>query len=374
MIKTRRELSDSDMMDTEYGSRTRSRNQVRFGQCAHLMVHSVTNLPSTVDDRSILPLRDRAPSPEDEIDFRPRRPRSPMLAVVCLLLTGLLLWKIAPDLGYAVSSTSPVTLATATDFHRDQYSSAAGLPDWQNALYLYPRGEKDRCYFFRLLSGQPLWIAAVDRRDDLRQAFTGRLLHIADLPYAEDLFLSTLKQRQFFPWHPGSAAPTQDRSGHPLELRAQQEMVVQLGFDDELVARLAREKFPTVEDARHELEVLGLSLPKTLPAEPEHFVFVVAAPEKERTAILGKLTARRIAFAPHQEERRGPLGALTLPLAEAKAVRGAYVERALSFAKDDWVLVEDEAPRDYLWAPILAIFLCGFIVFNGWYLLRLRRG
>src|SRR5690242_21567839 len=79
------------------------------------------------------------------------RPRSPVVAVVVILLAGAAMWHVRAELAYAFRGRMPQKLGHARSlFARgvtlsdNSYVELAGQPDRRNALFIEPRGEKSR--------------------------------------------------------------------------------------------------------------------------------------------------------------------------------------------------------------------------------------
>lgn len=346
-----------------------------------------------------------APAPDGDDEFAglapPRRGKSPLLAAAVIVLSGLILWHLRADFGYALHSRQPVALGEARSVtpaalasHENGYVTLSGQAERRYALYLEPRGSATRQTLFRLL-GAPygLFVRAGDTtgRTELAERWTGRLRRIDSLPYADALRRYYAKETQvtrFFALESlrtrllGGGGELQDRRGAALKVTPETSVVVDVAYPGQLSLWLSRDKYPSLTDARHELERMKLS-PSAGREEKVEFAFVIPLPEARKTEILDFLTSEGIAFQPRRERYTVPFLTLQLTgdqlrVGEAATVAWSQVEEAgvptpVQIGPDSFLLVEGEAPAAFLWAPFLAALLLIFAGFNLWYLARALR-
>lgn len=360
------------------------------------------------------------PPQSDEDEFAgiaptPRR-RSPVSALVVIGLAGVLIWHLRADLTYAFRSRTAHDLGDARSFagrgavlEDNTYVSAKGQPDRRNALFIEPRGEKSREAFFRLLgTGSSVLVRETDtaRKPKLADAWTGRLRRLDALPWSaamreyfvRDVTAQRYLTRETLQTAVGKPAiEVKDRAGEALKLDANTELAIDSTDADKIEVLLPRDKFPTLADAQHELDQMGL------PAQPGYgtadaFGVLIDAPKDKRNAILSRLEDKELAFQLAQVRYLAKLSALSagaggLSIANAEvlrpdgvrvpslarpavlpwaAVQAASVSEPLHIAADAWVLTEGEAPSRFWWAPLLAALLVAFAAFNVWYLVRRR--
>jgi hypothetical protein len=366
------------------------------------------------------------PPPGDPDEFAkvgaPKPRRHPIGAAVVIGLGALLLWHTRADLKYALSSRTPVDLGDARSLEAravnladldNRYVRATGLPDRRNALAIEPRGEKSRHLFARLLGTKNrLFVRVVDTstRSELADAWAGRLRRIDALPWAgqlRDYYATKVTARRFMTAdalkdalaRPATAdVDVVDRAGQPLKVAASVSLALDLVRPDQLRVLLARDQFAAEEDAKKEIERLGLS------ATPDYgtrdaFAFVVDAPPAMRNDVIGKIESRSFAFQAADlsvAAARADLSVdgTTLVIAKGEVVvsdgqkialrnpplriplsqlTAASVEEPILIPADAYVLVEGEAPGGLVWVPIVAAFILAFIAFNLFYLVRGRR-
>jgi hypothetical protein len=309
--------------------------------------------------------------------------RNPVVALAVLALGAVLLWHLRADISYAFASKSPDELGEARNIGPNaladnRYVTIQGQPDRRNALFIEPKGEKTRQTFFRLLGTDArIFVRAADTtyRTKLEDRWSGRLRRFGALPWGASLrkyYSEEVKSVRYLPLDlvRSHQNDLKDRTGDPIHLTDATPLFVDSMFSDELVVTLSAEKFPAADDAKHELERLGIKVVSQKKNEGGDFDFVVAAPEKEKAAVIDKLEKADISFAAHEERKIVPWKELT---ALDSHVTNVSIEAPIKIADDAWVVTEDESPGSFWWAPVMAALLMAFMAFNGWYLVRARR-
>lgn len=356
-----------------------------------------------------------------------------------LVVAALLLYRLRADLHYAVQSSTARDLSAAVtalksgELHRsvEQYVAFAGFPDHRNGLAFDPKGSRARVQVFRVLgSGSRILVAAPALSGPpYANSWSGRLRRFDDLQYAEALraawqqtqvlrALDLTKLRSL----PTGALPapldTTDRSSEPVRVSGQQDLLIDVLFDDDLRVLLSKEKFPSETDACHEVERLGLAHGPGVETK-DGYGYVLRLPPKgpERQRVLAQIDAQGIWLWHRIETYRVPASAvqvtpagLALPGPDAlpqpvryteqqqpdavaaagprqlvaqkdpttlllwEQVQAVQVSEPLSVPADALILIEGEAPRALAWTLPLAVLLLLFMAFNVWYLFRsLRR-
>jgi hypothetical protein len=339
--------------------------------------------------------REPDPSPGDPKDdefasVRPApRPRSPVLAIAVIALGGLLIYHLRADLRYALHGRTPRELGDAravavNTLEDNSFVALRGQPDRRNSLAIEPRGARNRDHFFRLLgTSTHLLVRAADtaRRADLDDRWIGRLRRFDTLPYAPSLrsyYADKVEAARFL----GDDAITQlragrldvrDRAGEPIALTATTPVALDLRDADQLRVAVPKDRFPTLDDARHEVEHLGIQVVSG-EATADEFELVIVAPLKDRNALIAKLDEKELPFAISESRLTVLAGEFAKqPKLEWSHVQAASVVEPIKIADDAFVLVEGEAPGGFWWAPLLAAALLAFMAFNLWYLVRARR-
>jgi hypothetical protein len=349
-----------------------------------------------------------ADASDDEFaGIEPRRPRkSPVMAAVVIALSAVVSFHLRSDLDFAFSPRVPEELGDARALAGrggalpdNRLVSVSGVPDRVNQLSIEPRGERTREGLFRL-RGAPapvLFVRAADtaRRLDLADRWTGRLRRLSELPYAASLgeyfakethatrSLDLVTLKRALAEHSGF----RDRTGEPVALPLDTLLSIEAVRSGELVVRLSKEKFPTLEDARHEIVQLGLSPIKEAAPESngdeDTFGLVLAFSEASRDALAEKLDQHGLTFAAHEQRwatfrlrdlrDEGTVlafGSEKLAWPDVKAISW---DAPITVGPDAWVITEGEAPPAFWWAPVTVALLTAFALFNLWYLLRARR-
>ena len=350
------------------------------------------------------------------IPSTPRR-RSPVIAAVVIALALLVLWHLRADLRYFLEPRTPQDLGDGRTVAARQVALAdntfvilQGQPDRRNALFIEPRGEKVRQAFYRLYgSGTRLLVRAADtaKQDKIQDRWIGRLRRFDTLPYAQslrDYYAHEVKASRYLSPETLKAAAqkggdqeVKDRAGESLSLKRTSEVAIDTANPDLVEVLLSKEKFTNEADARHEIERLGLTVRKGY-GNAEAFGVVIEAPAAQRNAILAKLDgaglpfqANQVRFVAHFDQLTASTDALVLNTAEVELadgarvpavavplsvpwsqVQSASVAEPIDVAADAYVLVEDEAPQGFWWAPAIAALLLAFLAFNVWYLVRNR--
>jgi hypothetical protein len=329
------------------------------------------------------------------------RGKNPLVAAAVIALAVVIGWHLRDDARYAFAPRTPADLGDARSLatrggalEDNRYVTVSGQAERRYALYLEPKGVRARQTVFRILGvSQGLFVVAADSGDrvDLTERWTGRLRHFDAMSYAPSLrkyygtetevtryvALDALKAALT-----GGSGELRDRMGATLTVRPNDNVVVDVTYPGELKVYLSKDKLPSLADARHELDRLGLS-PSPGEETKDEFVFIVPMPDARKDEIISKLSDKEMAFQPHEERftvTRAELkldgdtlqiGARTkAPWAQVKAVG---VPAPVEIGPDAFVLLEGEAPAQYWWAPLLLALLVAFAAFNVWYLVRAIR-
>src|SRR5260370_41530204 len=94
-----------------------------------------------------------AKPPEDDLADLPHGPRgrSPIMALAVIVLAGVLTWHLRADLSYVFSSHTPLDLGDArslvargAQLSDNRYVTVSGQAERRYALYIEPKGGKDR--------------------------------------------------------------------------------------------------------------------------------------------------------------------------------------------------------------------------------------
>jgi len=346
-----------------------------------------------------------APSPGDEEDLASLAPaprgKNPLVAAVVIALACVIGWHLRDDVRYAFSSRTPSDLGDARSLSArgatlddNRYVTVSGQAERRYALYLEPKGVRARQTVFRVL-GAPhgLFVVGVDSADrvDPTERWSGRLRRFDAMPYAPSLRhyygtetevtryldLGALKAQLS-----GGTGELRDRMGEPLAVRPDQNIVVDVEYPGELKVYLSKDKFPSLADAHHELDRMGL-VPSPGEETKDEFAFVVPMPDARKNEIVGKLSEKELAFQPREERFTIKRGELRLdgdslqigprakaPWAQVKAVG---VPSPVEIGPDAFILVEGETPSQFWWAPLILALLAAFAAFNVWYLVRAIR-
>jgi hypothetical protein len=340
-----------------------------------------------VDDE----LASLAPSP---------RGKNPLVAAAVIALAVIIGWHLRDDVRYAFSSRTPANLGDARALTAtpgdNSYVTIAGQPERRYALYVEPRGVRARQTLFRLLGGGTrLFVRASETgdRSGIAERWTGRLRHFDAMSYAPSLrhyyatetevtrnvALDGLKAQLA---DGAAGAELRDRMGAPIAIGADTDVVVTVDYPGELKVYLGKDRFPSLPDARHELDRMGLQ-PSSGDENKDEFAFIVPMPDARKNEIVGKLSDKELPFQPHQERFTVKRGELKLegdtlqigPRAKApwSQVESIGVPAPVTVGADAFILLEGEAPQQYWWAPLILALLLAFGAFNVWYLVRTIR-
>lgn len=284
-----------------------------------------------------------APIPPDAIDPEllklsvPLPRRHPLVALAVLLVGGLLLVRMRADLTYALQPAEPRILGEATEALKSGkldeaaggYVRVSGLPDRRNALAFDPKGSRLRTQVFRILgtggAASKLLVATpgvAARFADNR--FTGRLRRFDEVYFADavtDYFKQTQALRALdlgkLKTLPAGPLPqplaTADRSGEPLQVGKDQELLIDVLFADDLRVLLSKDKFPSEADARREIERIGLPHGPGIETK-DGFGYVLRLPPQglPRQRVLAQIDALGIWLWHRIETYRVPLGAVSV--------------------------------------------------------------
>jgi hypothetical protein len=346
-----------------------------------------------------MPDQPAAPGDSDD-DFAviPKAPRgkNPLVAAAVVALAVVLGWHLRDDVRYAFAPRHPTDLGDARSLGArapladNQYVTVGGQAERRYALYVEPKGERARQTIFRLLGGGTrLFVRAADTTDrgDLAERWTGRLRRFDAMPYAPSLrkyygemeFVRYLALDAFQPTAEGTLAL---RMGEPITVRPDDTVVVDVAYPNELKVYLSKDKFPSLADARHELDRMQLA-PSQGEETKDEFLFVVPMPEARKNEIVGKLSDKELAFQPREERYTVKLAEVRRAGAEVEIgarvkvpwshVKAIGVPQRLEIGHDAFLLLEGEAPSQFWWAPLLLALLVAFAAFNVWYLVRALR-
>lgn len=344
------------------------------------------------------------PTDDDDLATLAPAPRgkSPLVAAAVIALAGVIGWHLRDDVRFAFSARTPADLGDARSLvargaalEDNRYVTVAGQAERRYALYLEPKGVRARQTVYRVL-GAPhgLFVVAADSADNVQptERWSGRLRRFDAMPYAPSLrkyygtetevtrylALDALKAALVS----GGDVQLRDRMGEPLAVASDQSVVVDVDYPGQLKVYLSKEKLPSLADARHELDRMGLT-PSAGEETKDEFAFVVPMPEARKNEIVGKLSDKEFAFQPRQERYTVKRGELRLdgdtlqigpstkaPWAQIVAVG---VPAPVEIGPDAFILVEGEAPGQFWWAPLILALLVAFAAFNVWYLVRAIR-
>lgn len=364
--------------------------------------------------------------------------RHPGVAIAVLLVGALLLYRLRADLHYAMQPATASDLGSAPAALKggqlagavEKYVSISGMPDHRNGLAFDPKGGRVRVQVFRLLGTSSRVYVATPAAPSppFLNKWTGRLRRFDEVSYAEALrsaWHETLVMRALdlskLRALPAGTLPTplsiSDRAGEPIQVASQQDLLIDVLFEDDLRVLLSKDKFPSEGDARHEVERLGLLHGPGVETK-DGYGYVLRLPKSapERQRILAQIDAQGIWLWHRIETFRVPAAAvqltpagLMLPGPDSLAQPIRYTEQAPSDAAQAiphqlvaqkepntllrWeqvqsvliseplnvppgalLLIDGETPRSLLFTLPLAGLLLLFMGFNVWYLARsLRR-
>lgn len=284
-----------------------------------------------------------APVPPDAIDPEllklsvPLPRRHPLVAVAVLLVGALLIYRMRADLVYALQPAEPRELGeAAAALKSGKLAEAAGghvrvsgLPDRRNGLAFDPKGSRLRTQVFRILgtggAASKLLVATPGVARQLADNhFTGRLRRFDEVYFADavtDYFKQTQALRALdlgkLKALPAGPLPqplsTVDRSGEPLQVSKDQELLIDVLFADDLRVLLSKDKFPAEPDARREIERVGLPHGPGIETR-DGFGYVLRLPPQglARQRVLAQIDALGIWLWHRIETYRVPLGALAV--------------------------------------------------------------
>jgi hypothetical protein len=365
-----------------------------------------------------------APAADPDVDEElaaltpPPRRRSPLVAAAVIGLCGLLLAHLVEDTRYALRGRTPIELGDARNLSwvdmgngslvDNTHVALSGLPDYRNALLFEPKGDSYRRAFYPMMgTGDQLLVRAdeTSTRHALDARMVGRLRRFRAVPWADQIRdyyakrqamrLLDLEDLRRALVEAQPAAVVRDRAGQRVPIRREQQLVVTLDFPDNLLITLSKDKFPVEEDARHEAERLGAPLGAAREVK-DGYTYPAKVEPARRDAFLQVLEGKDVRFALRRETLTVPLAALAataagiggpaiadfvathkVPGAAAQDYRVVSIELASPIeipVENAWILVENELPGDFLWAPILDGVLALFLAFNVWLLTRSLRG
>ncbi|MCU1280410.1 MAG: hypothetical protein JWM53_3956, partial [bacterium] len=309
------------------------------------------------------------------------RGKNPLVAAAVIALAVVIGWHVRDDARYAFSSRTPADLGDArslaargVSLDDNRYVTISGQAERRYALYVEPRGVRARQTIFRVLgAGTRLFVRAADtaQSTDVSERWTGRLRRFDAMSYASSLrhyYATETEVTRFVGLDAlkaqltGGGGELRDRMGEPIRVGAEQSLVVIVAYPGELKLFLSKDRFPSLADARHELERMGLA-PSAGEENKDEFVFLVAMPDARKNEIIGKLSDKELAFQPHEERftvKRSELrlDGETLQIgARAKApwsqIKAIGVPAPVDVGDDAYLLLEGEQPSQLWWAPLL---------------------
>jgi hypothetical protein len=373
-----------------------------------------------------------APSPPEQGDgdefarLPPPRPRrSPIVSLAVIAVGGLLLFHLVDDTRFALAPKAPRDLGEARALNLgtvedNSFVAVRGIPDRRNALLFEPKGDSYRRAFYRLLgTDSRLFVRAeqTSTRHTLDDRYEGRLRRFEKISWGaqiRDYYAKKVEVTRFLDLDPlrarlaagGSEWQLTDRAGDPVSLTANTDVNLSVDYPEDLKVSLSKKQFAVEEDARHEIERLGLPVGPGV-TDRDGYVYVLRIDPKKRDALLTQLDEHGFPFAARRERlvaRLGELAAagpdgLSIPLrkenpsdynvvgsalqaapaADGKVVipwarvASIQVEAPIAIPEGAWLVSEGESPSDYSWVLALDGLLVVFILFNIFILVRSRR-
>jgi hypothetical protein len=372
----------------------------------------------------------------DEFAHIPRRrARHPVITVAGALLAFFLVFYGRRDLLYAVSSSEPVDLGSASalftkgkgaDELVNRYVRIAGVPDRESALELDTKGSWVFSQLFRVLgTGDRLFVHRLENPLPAARAeadvFEGRLIRIDELPYADAIrsyFARHVTATHYFAADavvkalagrsPNAPLSLADRGGDPVRLGSDEALAIEVVKPDQVQLGLPRARFPTEDAARAAIESRGgevmaarglvqapapasagaTSLLATAPAPPARWTFIVRFPAARRQGALDELgdidrtveirDAREIVAA-HVAELAADGGAIVVRGAgvperrlAADEVAAVHTMAPVVIPEGALLVVEGDRPRGHVASIIISLILLTFGVFNLIALVRNR--
>lgn len=283
-------------------------------------------------------VRDSASAVDEFAHIKRRRARHPAITLGGALLAFFLIIYGRRDLFYALSSSEPVDLGSASALLAsgkgaaemvNRYVRVAGVPDRESALELDTKGSWVFSQLFRVLgTGDRLFVHRLQNPLPAAQAeadvFEGRLIRVDELPYADAIrsyFARHVTATRYFAADaavkalagraPGQPAPLPivDRGGDRVTLGSDEPLAIEILKPAEVQIGLPKARFPTEDAAREAItsrggEVIttrGLvqaapppsagmsSLLSNAAPPPARWTFVVRFPAARRQAALDEL-------------------------------------------------------------------------------------
>lgn len=232
-----------------------------------------------------------------------------------MVVSILLLYKMRGDISYAMLGEQPTPLGSPElaavgklAGQGDKFVKISGLPDHRNSVSYDPKGGRGRVQVFRVLGSANRLLVA--RRASLSAEtsndFVGRLRPIGDVWFADALraYFKQTQALRAIDLEKLRTAPvgkltlpfaTLDRSGQPLTVNTEQELLIDVLLSDDVRVLLSKEKFPSEPDARYEVE--RLSLPHGPGIETrDGFGYVLRLPPKgpDRQKVLAQIDSMGI--------------------------------------------------------------------------------
>jgi hypothetical protein len=275
--------------------------------------------------------------------------RSPILAVLAMLMAGYLLYHLRTDLGYFLQRGPATELGDARQAlghlpPPNRHVALSGVPDRSNAAMLDTRGRDEFRQFFRLLGtdSRLLVLRSFGRIPNDRAAadhFSGRLIAFRDLSFASsirDWFESRVVATHFFvpadlkSRAGGAEADLLDLAGDRVHLTQGSRLALDLAFPDQYRVTVPRGKIANEADARRLLEQAGFSevapapLPVEMPPSGDAYLLVGRPRPEVREGVIRTITG----LSPKAQVRPDPAEPAELYVSIPRSVYPDGVDQA----------------------------------------------
>lgn len=316
-----------------------------------------------------------APIPPDAVDPElirlpvPPGRRHPGVAIAVLIIGALLLYRLRADIHYAMEPATARDLGSAATAVKEgrlggaaeTFVSLTGIPDHRNALAYDPKGGRARVQVFRLLgTGSRLFVTSpATPAPPYADRWSGRLRRLDDLSFAETLrtawgqtqvlrALDLPRLRALPPGQLPSPLETVDRAGEALKVANQQDLLVDVLFEDDVRVLLSKEKSPSEPDARHEVERLGLAHGPGVETK-DGYGYVLRLPPKAtagaaRQQVLAQIDAQGMWLWHRVETYRVPVAAVQVTPAGLALPGPDSLAQPIRYAEQTRATAPAEAP------------------------------